>query len=1099
MPKFKYSLSNGKNLVLEGDTQPSDEEVESIAGEQGVQLKPVAPSRNETTSLNSNEEPKFQEWIKSNNITDLDHPDSHYDYRGFWKENPGFQKSNPEQHFTDKFKQHGHPSFSRESQYSKGENDGGKWEGNNLVDSKGNIIFSDEIPAEVIPPQEEDRSLYEHIFKAPKAVTDFASQVARTIDAPSLTDAPTGEGGFGDYFRGVKARGKGFLAGALEGASELLSPANLLTMGRGRLPQLASQILGGAQTAHGAIDLSKGDISGLGDIGFGALGLSAPHISSKTKVTPKEIKPVVKSTPKPTAEFLGLQQDGQPLFNIKGGPKDRSTVGLDQLKELGIETPPIPSDAVPMRGEQLREQALKNKKPEINNQERANEQSAVRLERDLQGAKPRFNIGTNSYEPQFDNDLDKALFIIAQKTPSKRDADYLKYVMEQTGLSNFEARQAGLLVRAQIKNALKGQEPGIVKIPALHKSKSSISESMIPNKGFKGTVPDTESPIVYHGTQDTFNNFETTRNKPQGLFSNMTRFTENPEYSQLYSLGETPSGMKRQIDNPGNRPNTIAAKIGAKNVLDLTKPISSQQLNELQTIFPELKGTPNNEFIQDVLSRTKTPIPFDAIRYSEHGQTNWAVPEGTPLKTPQGVPLNETIQQRPPGPWDTNPDLTTQPSLFDEDKLYQMASDKFNMGRPNPKFAEQVVGPETQFGNPPNKPPSIPIGPEEELTKFNQMGKMANESQKKSLWGEVRDANRALLTSLDFSAPGRQGKPLLLTKAYWTSLDDMMRAWGSERAAEAINESIKSHPNFQSLPGKKSLAERAGLKTGGNEEVFQSNWAEALPGVTRSKRAYNAFLDKLRSDHFNTLIDDYEKSGVKIKNDDVKLKALASFINDATGRGSLGRLEKAAPILNELFFAPKLMASRVNMYKRFLNPMTYSNEDPIIRRQALKSLLSIVGFGTAVGELARLGGAEISNEPTSSDFRKIKIGNTRVDPFSGFQQYAVGANRLISGKTTSSTSGKQFDLTSGKFGMPTRGSIVSQFMTNKLAPIPSLVWSWLEGKEFNGVPFDAKQALLSRTVPIVMQDLYDLQKEDPKLLPLGILPIMGEGLQTYGR
>jgi hypothetical protein len=168
------------------------------------------------------------------------------------------------------------------------------------------------------------------------------------------------------------------------------------------------------------------------------------------------------------------------------------------------------------------------------------------------------------------------------------------------------------------------------------------------------------------------------------------------------------------------------------------------------------------------------------------------------------------------------------------------------------------------------------------------------------------------------------------------------------------------------------------------------------------------------------------------------------------------------------------------MYKRFLNPKTYSNEDPIMRKQALKSLLAVFGFGAAVGELSRLAGAEVSNDPNSSDFRKIKIGNTRVDPFSGFQQYAVGASRLLSGHMTSSKSGKDFDLTSGKFGAPSRASIVSQFAQNKLAPIPSLVWSWMEGKDWDGQPFEIKKAVLDRTVPIVMQDLYDLQKEDPR-------------------
>jgi hypothetical protein len=57
----------------------------------------------------------------------------------------------------------------------------------------------------------------------------------------------------------------------------------------------------------------------------------------------------------------------------------------------------------------------------------------------------------------------------------------------------------------------------------------------------------------------------------------------------------------------------------------------------------------------------------------------------------------------------------------------------------------------------------------------------------------------------------------------------------------------------------------------------------------------------------------------------------------------------------------------------------------------------------------------------------------------------------------------------------------------------------MEGKDWSGEPFELKKALLDRTVPIIMQDLYELQQEDPNLLPLGVLPLMGEGLQTYAR
>jgi hypothetical protein len=79
----------------------------------------------ETTQLSPEEERGFQTWAKKNNIRDVDHPDSHYDYRGAYVAGV---KAGPDAHWPDTFKQHGHPTFSEESQYSKGAGDGGRWD-----------------------------------------------------------------------------------------------------------------------------------------------------------------------------------------------------------------------------------------------------------------------------------------------------------------------------------------------------------------------------------------------------------------------------------------------------------------------------------------------------------------------------------------------------------------------------------------------------------------------------------------------------------------------------------------------------------------------------------------------------------------------------------------------------------------------------------------------------------------------------------------------------------------------------------------------------------------------------------------------------------
>ena len=82
----------------------------------------------ETTVLSPLEEALFQAWGRANGIEDVDSPESAYDYRGFFKETNG--KVHPPgavEHFPDTYKQHGHPTFSSESKYSKGMWDGGMW------------------------------------------------------------------------------------------------------------------------------------------------------------------------------------------------------------------------------------------------------------------------------------------------------------------------------------------------------------------------------------------------------------------------------------------------------------------------------------------------------------------------------------------------------------------------------------------------------------------------------------------------------------------------------------------------------------------------------------------------------------------------------------------------------------------------------------------------------------------------------------------------------------------------------------------------------------------------------------------------------------
>lgn len=102
----------------------------------------------------------------------------------------------------------------------------------------------------------------------------------------------------------------------------------------------------------------------------------------------------------------------------------------------------------------------------------------ISLPKELAGAKPRYSYGAgrNGFELfrlEFASDLDKAAYIIgATKQLSKRDADYLEFVMQHTGYTAEQARAYGQEIRAQIKAQAKesfGKELGTLQVePSTH-------------------------------------------------------------------------------------------------------------------------------------------------------------------------------------------------------------------------------------------------------------------------------------------------------------------------------------------------------------------------------------------------------------------------------------------------------------------------------------------------------------------------------------------------------------------------------------------------------------------------------------------------------
>jgi hypothetical protein len=153
--------------------------------------------------------------------------------------------------------------------------------------------------------------------------------------------------------------------------------------------------------------------------------------------------------------------------------------------------------------------------------------------------------------------------------------------------------------------------------------------------------------------------------------------------------------------------------------------------------------------------------------------------------------------------------------------------------------------------------------------------------------------------------------------------------------------------------------------------------------------------------------------------------------------------------------------------------------------------------------MAKMAGFDVSIDPRSADFGKIKDGDTRFDVLGGFTQYIRFGAQFITGQKIDSTTGAQTEAGKGLAG--SRLDILLNFFENKEAPFPSLVTTELKGKDISGNSIynlkGQKDQLLQRFIPLLAQDIGDLfsHPNGAVLRLAGVLAGLGTGVQTYGQ
>jgi hypothetical protein len=388
--------------------------------------------------------------------------------------------------------------------------------------------------------------------------------------------------------------------------------------------------------------------------------------------------------------------------------------------------------------------------------------------------------------------------------------------------------------------------------------------------------------------------------------------------------------------------------------------------------------------------------------------------------------------------------------------------------------------------------------------------------------------------------------PLHAAKAFKES----WKSFKSEKYTEQFLRDIKAQDYYPVMKDSKLALTEPKAELLAREELFYSGWtnmiwdnlgkiilsptrfkdkatfdraAEAWSNLNPFKaveRASIGYLDTIRVLRFLDGMNILETQGKTFESNPQDYKDVANAINTLTGRASLGKAEQFAATLSKVFFSPRNWASGIKTATPYAL-YHFGKMTPTARKMAISDLSKYVGLTTTMVMLAAAylnddddEETSVELDPRSSDFMKIKLGNTRVDPWGGMQQQVVLSSRMIAWALMFP------NLTEGAFkkngkvlplGLerqtPTALKLLGQQAVNKLNPTASVVYNYLSSKrKEDGTLVDEyyneitlKGELQDKFNPIFWNTVDELLKEDPTALDglLTFYAFLGGGVNVY--
>ncbi len=331
------------------------------------------------------------------------------------------------------------------------------------------------------------------------------------------------------------------------------------------------------------------------------------------------------------------------------------------------------------------------------------------------------------------------------------------------------------------------------------------------------------------------------------------------------------------------------------------------------------------------------------------------------------------------------------------------------------------------------------------------------------------------------------------------------KAWMSDANAEAIDNAIRSRPHFQESQELKRPLYFSEVTPGGvarpateREESFMSSLAEKIPGIKQSGRGFSTFLN----DSVSRIWEDVAARGHRLNLPEQYFQDMADTLNIARGRGTLGKLEEAGPILNSLFYSPRLIMARlqtpVQFFKLAMPAIAHprANKGAVLAwKESARQIAGLIGSGTALlTTLQMTGVAKVELDSRSANYGKLKIGDTYIDVWGGFVQYVRYINQMVRGERKTQ---------SGMIVPQNRAETFLRLFRGKLSPQAAFMVDTLAGEDFLGedmslTPDSLKAQAYNRLAPMFIQDFVDAIRSDGLVGGLmASMGFLGVGISSY--